>query len=151
MRYSTILLLLWRWRLAISDFRDFSNFAKCRSRYLLDSQPWWGLGTEEEEGYRTGPPGYIGWRNSFLGIDSGAHTRLKIRALWTLWSLLISFSWQFFLFIPCVNIPSFCIAHKTYTVYNPPLSPLWRKRICTVHLYWALIHKSRFTVILQGT
>jgi hypothetical protein len=32
----------------------------------------WGLGTEEEEGYLTGPPGYIGWRNSFLGIDSGA-------------------------------------------------------------------------------
>ncbi len=32
----------------------------------------WGLGTEEEEGYRTGPPGYRGWRNSFLGIDSGA-------------------------------------------------------------------------------
>ncbi len=29
----------------------------------------WGLGTEEEEVYRTGPPGYIGWRNSFLGID----------------------------------------------------------------------------------
>jgi hypothetical protein len=25
----------------------------------------WGLGTME--GYRTGPPGYIGWRNSFLG------------------------------------------------------------------------------------
>ena len=32
----------------------------------------WGLGTEEEEGYRTGPPGYIGWRNSFLGIASWA-------------------------------------------------------------------------------
>ncbi len=32
----------------------------------------WGLGTEEEKGYRTGPPGYIGWRNSFLGIDSWA-------------------------------------------------------------------------------
>jgi hypothetical protein len=31
----------------------------------------WGLGTEEEEDYRTGPPGYISWRNSFLGIDSG--------------------------------------------------------------------------------
>jgi hypothetical protein len=30
------------------------------------------LGTEEEEGYRTGPPGYIGWQNSFLGIDSAA-------------------------------------------------------------------------------
>jgi hypothetical protein len=29
----------------------------------------WGLGTEEEKGYRTG---YIGWRNSFLGIDSWA-------------------------------------------------------------------------------
>jgi hypothetical protein len=29
----------------------------------------WGLGIEEEWGYRTGPPGYIGWRNSFLGID----------------------------------------------------------------------------------
>ncbi len=32
----------------------------------------WGLGTEEEEGYRTGPPCYIGWRNPFLGIDSRA-------------------------------------------------------------------------------
>jgi hypothetical protein len=37
----------------------------------------WGLGTEEEEGYRTGPPGYIGWRNSFLGIDSGAPYAFK--------------------------------------------------------------------------
>ncbi len=32
----------------------------------------WGLGTEDEKGYRTGTPGYIGWRNSFLGIDSWA-------------------------------------------------------------------------------
>jgi hypothetical protein len=32
----------------------------------------WGFGTGEEYGYRTGPPGYIGWRNSFLGIDSWA-------------------------------------------------------------------------------
>ncbi len=32
----------------------------------------WGLGTEEELGFRTVPPGYIGWRNSFLGIYSGA-------------------------------------------------------------------------------
>jgi hypothetical protein len=23
----------------------------------------WGLETELEQGYRTGPPGYIGWRN----------------------------------------------------------------------------------------
>ncbi len=36
-----------------------------------------GLGTEEEEGYRTDPPGYIGWRNSFLGIDSGAPYTFK--------------------------------------------------------------------------
>jgi hypothetical protein len=36
-----------------------------------------GLGTEEEEGYRTGPPGYLGWRNSFLGIDSGAQYTFK--------------------------------------------------------------------------
>jgi hypothetical protein len=32
----------------------------------------WGLRTKEEYGYRTGPPGYIGWQNSFLGIDSWA-------------------------------------------------------------------------------
>jgi hypothetical protein len=37
----------------------------------------WGLGTGEEESYRTGPPGYIGWRNSFLGIDSGAPYTFK--------------------------------------------------------------------------
>jgi hypothetical protein len=36
-----------------------------------------GLGTEEEEDYRTGPPGYIGWRNSFLGIDSWAPQTFK--------------------------------------------------------------------------
>ncbi len=32
----------------------------------------WGLGTEEEKGYQTGPPDYIGWRNSFHGINSRA-------------------------------------------------------------------------------
>jgi hypothetical protein len=37
----------------------------------------WGLGTEEEEGYGTGLPGYICWRNSFLGIDSGAPYTFK--------------------------------------------------------------------------
>jgi hypothetical protein len=37
----------------------------------------WGLGNEEEEGYRTGPPGYIGWRNSFLGIVSGVPYTFK--------------------------------------------------------------------------
>ncbi len=37
----------------------------------------WELGTKEEEGYRTGPPGYIDWRNSFLGIDSGIPYNFK--------------------------------------------------------------------------
>ncbi len=32
----------------------------------------WGLGSEKEWGCRTGPPGYIGWRNSFNGICSWA-------------------------------------------------------------------------------
>ncbi len=41
---------------------------KCIELEFLKSL--WGLGTEEESGYRTGPPGYIGWWNSFLGIDS---------------------------------------------------------------------------------
>ncbi len=46
----------------------------------------WGLGTEEEEGYRTGPPGYIGWRNSFPGIDSGAPYTFKNTGSWScLW------------------------------------------------------------------
>ncbi len=40
-------------------------------------QSLWGLGTEEEEGYLTGPPGYIGRQNSFLGIDSGAPYTFK--------------------------------------------------------------------------
>jgi hypothetical protein len=32
----------------------------------------WGLGTEQEEGFRTGPLGYTAWWNWFLGIDSWA-------------------------------------------------------------------------------
>ncbi len=41
----------------------------------------WGLGTEEEEGYRTGPLGYkAGGIHSFESI-LGPHIRLKIRAL----------------------------------------------------------------------
>ncbi len=44
---------------------------KSKSTELEFFKILWGLGTEEEEGNRTGPPGYIGWRNSFLGIDSG--------------------------------------------------------------------------------
>jgi hypothetical protein len=31
-----------------------------------------GLGTEYDLGFCTGKPGYIGYRNSFLGIDSWA-------------------------------------------------------------------------------
>ncbi len=47
----------------------------CAELEFLESL--WGLGTEEEEGYRTGPPGYIGWRNSFLGINSVAPYTFK--------------------------------------------------------------------------
>jgi hypothetical protein len=31
--------------------------------------------------YRTGSPGYIGWQDLFIGINSGPHIHLKIRAL----------------------------------------------------------------------
>ncbi len=48
---------------------------KCPELEFLKSL--WGLGTKEEEGYRTGPSGYIGWRNSFLGIDPGAPYTFK--------------------------------------------------------------------------
>jgi hypothetical protein len=51
-----------------------SSFLRVQLEFL---KSLWGLGTEEEEGYRTGPPGYIGWRNSFLGIDSGAPYTFK--------------------------------------------------------------------------
>jgi hypothetical protein len=44
------------------------------ARLKLPTLSWslWGLGIKEEEGYCTGTPGYIGWQNSFLGIDSRA-------------------------------------------------------------------------------
>jgi hypothetical protein len=58
---------------AIADFwHTLQNDGKSALAELEFLKRLWGLGTEEEEGYRTGPPGYIGWRNSFLGIDSGA-------------------------------------------------------------------------------
>ncbi len=47
-------------------------FKLLRSPVLEFLKSLWGSGTEEEWGYCTGPPGYIGWRNSFLGIDSWA-------------------------------------------------------------------------------
>ncbi len=47
---------------------------KQRSPELEFLKSLWGLGTKEEEGYRTGLPG---WRNSFLGIDSGAPYTFK--------------------------------------------------------------------------
>jgi hypothetical protein len=37
----------------------------------------WVLRTEKEYGYRTGPPGYIGWRNSFLGVNAWAPQTFK--------------------------------------------------------------------------
>ncbi len=54
----------------------------------------WGLGTEEEEGYRTGPPGCIGWRNSFLGINSGAPYTFKNTGVWTLAQEIASLCWR---------------------------------------------------------
>jgi hypothetical protein len=39
-----------------------------------------GARTEKEKGYRTGPPGYIGWRNHSLESIPGLHKRLKIWA-----------------------------------------------------------------------
>jgi hypothetical protein len=55
----------------------FSRSGVRRSTELEFLKRLWGLGTEEEEGYRTGPPAYIGWRNSFLGMDSGAPYTFK--------------------------------------------------------------------------
>jgi hypothetical protein len=49
----------------------------CLSTELEFLKSLWGLSTEEEQGFRTGPPGYIGWRNSFLGINSGAPYTFK--------------------------------------------------------------------------
>jgi hypothetical protein len=57
--------------------------------YMIHLASLWGLGTEEEEGYRTGPPGYKGWRNSFLGIDSGAPYTFKKYGLRTLTTVYI--------------------------------------------------------------
>ncbi len=51
--------------------------ANFRSTELEFLKSLWGLGTEEEQGYLTGPPGYIDWRNSFLGIDSWAPYTFK--------------------------------------------------------------------------
>jgi hypothetical protein len=56
----------------------------------------WGLGTEEEESYRTGPPGYIGWRNSFLGIDSGAPYTFKNTGSGLLKILIDGHSYSFY-------------------------------------------------------
>jgi len=73
--------LFWRKENVFID--TFAALIFCTSCFsskfteLEFSKSLWGLGTEEEEGYRTGPPGYIGWRNSFLGIDSGAPYMFK--------------------------------------------------------------------------
>ncbi len=37
----------------------------------------WGPGTKQEQVSRTGPPGYIGWRNRFLGINCCAPQKFK--------------------------------------------------------------------------
>ena len=50
------------------------------------------LETGKKQGYCTNPPGYIGWRNSFFGIDSWApktfkNTRSDLEFLKSLWGL----------------------------------------------------------------
>ncbi len=52
-----------------------------------DPQHWagilnirWGLGTEYEQGYRTGPPRYIGWRIDALESIPGLLKSFKIQA-----------------------------------------------------------------------
>ncbi len=59
------------------ELYNASRFGSENNTELEFLKRLWGLGTGEEEGYRTGPPGYIGWRNSFLGIDSGAPYTFK--------------------------------------------------------------------------
>jgi hypothetical protein len=72
-----LLLIEYSLREMLSDVR-----LRNRTRYLQHTEleflkSLWRLGTDEEGGYRAGPPGYIGWRNSFLGIDSGAPYTFK--------------------------------------------------------------------------
>ncbi len=52
------------------------------------------------ERYRTGPPCYIGWRNSFLGINPGPHKHLKVRPQY---------------------IPSKCVTNMAYLQQVSPL------------------------------
>ncbi len=55
----------------------------------------WGLGTELEQGCRTGPPGYKGRRNRFLGIDSWASNKFKNTTSMVTPSYLSLTSWTF--------------------------------------------------------
>jgi hypothetical protein len=65
------------WRGRGGGWNQFQKHQKAWSSELEFLKSLWGLGTGEEKGYRTGPPGYVGWRNSFLGIDSGAPYTFK--------------------------------------------------------------------------
>ncbi len=53
----------------------------------------WGIRTKQDYGCRTCPPGYIGWRNRILGIDSQAPKKFKIRALNTSEREKVMFLW----------------------------------------------------------
>ncbi len=65
---------LWRYLMLISK-KCLAPCTLCTELEFLINL--WGLGTEQEQGNSTGPPGYIGWRNSFLGIDSWASETFK--------------------------------------------------------------------------
>jgi hypothetical protein len=52
-------------------------YSRLQETELAFLRSLWGLGTEEEEVYRTGPPDYIGWQHPFLGFDSRAPYTFK--------------------------------------------------------------------------
>jgi hypothetical protein len=53
------------------------NFLKYYLCAVILEQPM-GVRNKEGIGCRTSPPGYIGWRNRFLGINSGLLKSLEI-------------------------------------------------------------------------
>jgi hypothetical protein len=58
---------IWALKLSFPVFFRSWTEQSCASIFKQSLE---AIGTEKEQGYRTGPPGYIDWRNWFLGIDS---------------------------------------------------------------------------------
>ncbi len=60
----------------VQDFLSRSSFP-LHILVLEFQNNLWGLGTEQEQSCRTGPPGNIGWWNRFLRIDFWAPLKFK--------------------------------------------------------------------------